>query len=273
MLQLVRRGEGKRLLARPIVCRIFYSIRVAAFLPPRTFLGRRQYSFEALQQPEESVYNIVCVRVYIYTSRKGIVERSGNLGRLEIQFKTSRILAVVLIFRSIRPNFRPRERERPFRLDPRSSLRRTTRGKRWRRYPGDVAAAFQMLYPRVIDHAPLHVYIFRSMGVRLSSNDTEYRFLRTTQRFVDRGTSSRPTVLNFDSIFRATFNFQSPRNMIVLRIYGPLTLLELDLRRVSNYYQCSRVEYRNTKRRNSSFFDFCYFQARPTRYKDPRNKK
>lgn len=88
-----------------------------------------------------------------------------------------------------------------------------------------------------------------------------------------RGTSSRPTVLNFDSIFRATFNFQSPRNMIVLRIYGPLTLLELDLRRVSNYYQCSRVEYRNTKRRNSSFFDFCYFQARSTRYKDPRDKK
>ena len=75
------------------------------------------------------------------------------------------------------------ERKRPFRVDPRSSLRRTTRGKRWRRYPGDVAAAFQMLYPRVIDHAPLHVYIFRSMGVRLSSNNTEYRFqptLRTT---------------------------------------------------------------------------------------------
>lgn len=97
MLQLVRRGEGKRLLARPIVCRIFYSIRVAAFLPPRTFLGRRQYSFEALQQPEESVYNVVRVRVYD-TSRKGIVERSGNLGRLEIQFKTSRILAVVPVF-------------------------------------------------------------------------------------------------------------------------------------------------------------------------------
>lgn len=262
------------MLARPIVCRIFYSTRVAAFLPPRTFLGRRQYSFEALQQPEESVYNVVRVRVYD-TSRKGIVERSGNLGRLEIQFKTSRILAVVPVF-SFSDRFDrifDQERERPFRVDPRSSLRRTTRGKRWRRYPGDVAAAFQMLYPRVIDHAPLHVYIFRSMGVRLSSNDTEYRFLRTTQRFVDRGTSSRPTVLNFDSIFRATFNFQSPRNMIVLRIYGPLTLSELDLRRVSNYYQCSRVEYRNTKRRNSSFFDFCYFQARPTRYKDPRDKK
>lgn len=78
------------LLARPIVCRIFYSIRVAAFLPPRTFLRRRQYSFEPLQQPEESVYNIV--RVYVCILREK--ERGGNLGRLEIQFKKDRVLVV-----------------------------------------------------------------------------------------------------------------------------------------------------------------------------------
>lgn len=200
--------KRKRLLARPIVCRIFYSIRVAAFLPPRTFLGRRQYSFEALQQPEESVYNIVCVRVYIYTSRKGIVERSGNLGRLEIQFKTSRILAVVLIFRSIRPNFRPRERERPFRLDPRSSLRRTTRGKRWRRYPGDVAAAFQMLYPRVIDHAPLHVYIFRSM-VYVFRATTRVSFpTNAPDDIAFRGPRDQFSTDSFEFRFHLSRNFQ-----------------------------------------------------------------
>lgn len=162
------------------------------------------------------------------------------------------------------------ERERPFRLDPRSSLRRTTRGKRWRRYPGDVAAAFQMLYPRVIDHAPLHVYIFRSMGVRLSSNNTEYRFQPTLRTI----SGDQFSTDSFEFRFHLSRNFQfSIPKEYDHSIYGPLTLLELDLRRVSNYYQCSRVEYRNIKRRNSSFFDFCYFQARSTRYKDPRDKK
>lgn len=157
-----KRGRGRGssvLLDRPIVCRIFYSIRVAAFLPPRTFLRRRQYSFEALQ-PAGSIYNIGCICVY--TSRKE---------RLEIRFKTDRILRTFSfsdrfdrIFDENDRNDRERERERAHKRDRSVSILdhryvETTRGKRWRRYPGDVAAAFQMLYPRVIDHAPLYIYL------------------------------------------------------------------------------------------------------------------
>lgn len=96
----------------PIVCRIFYSIRVAAFLPPRTFLRRRRYSFEPLQPSVESVYKIArCV----YRE-----EESWNLARLEIQFSSS-VRFFVRRKRSKRLKERAHER---FRLDPRSSLRR-----------------------------------------------------------------------------------------------------------------------------------------------------
>lgn len=96
----------------PIVCRIFYSIRVAAFLPPRTFLRRRRYSFEPLQPSVESVYKVAwCV----YRE-----EESWNLARLEIQFSSS-VRFFVRGKRSKRLKERAHER---FRLDPRSSLRR-----------------------------------------------------------------------------------------------------------------------------------------------------
>lgn len=91
--------RGKRGLDGPsIVCRIFYSIRVAAFLPPRTFLRRRQYSFEPLQPSVESVYKVawcVCVCIPIEKRNRGISQ--------EIQFKTYHTNSrrpYVFIFRS-----------------------------------------------------------------------------------------------------------------------------------------------------------------------------
>lgn len=155
-----KRGRGRGssvLLDRPIVCRIFYSIRVAAFLPPRTFLRRRQYSFEALQ-PAGSIYNILGVYVCIPREKK---DWKFNLKRTEFFV---RFHFPIRIFDENDRNDRERERERAHKRDRSVSILdhryvETTRGKRWRRYPGDVAAAFQMLYPRVIDHAPLYIYL------------------------------------------------------------------------------------------------------------------
>lgn len=70
--------------------------------------------------------------------------------------------------------------------------------------PSDVAAAFQMLYPRVIDHAPLYisfalwVYVFRVTTVSFRPT------LHDDRAFLPP--SSNQAVLNFHPIFRSSFD-------------------------------------------------------------------
>lgn len=95
-----------------------------------------------------------------------------------------------------------------------------------------------------------------------------------------RGPRNQFSTDSFEFRFHLSRNFQFsiPKEYdrsTYIYIHGPLTLLELDLRRVSNYYQCSRVEYRNTKRRNSSFFSTsAIFKLVPldTRIQEIKNK-
>lgn len=111
--------------------------------------------------------------------------------------------------------------------------------------PSDVAAAFQMLYPRVIDHAPLYisfalwVYVFRVTTVSFRPT------LHDDRAFLPP--SSNQAVLNFHPIFRSSFDSPlsiSPKEYtatydiyIYTHAHGP-TLLKLDFpTRVSNYYQ------------------------------------
>lgn len=107
-----KRGRGRGssvLLDRPIVCRIFYSIRVAAFLPPRTFLRRRQYSFEALQ-PAGSIYNILDVYVCIPREKK---DWKFNLKRTEFSVRFHfPIVSTEFSTKTIETTERERERER-----------------------------------------------------------------------------------------------------------------------------------------------------------------
>lgn len=167
LLQLVRRRngeetrEGKRFecVARSADSLPYFLLDSSCRLPAASDISQTATILvRGTPTSRKYIQHIGCICVY--TSRKE---------RLEIQFKTDRILRT---FSFSDPNFRrkrskrprERERERAHKRDRSVSILdhryvETTRGKRWRRYPGDVAAAFQMLYPRVIDHAPLYIYL------------------------------------------------------------------------------------------------------------------
>lgn len=160
--------RGKRGLDGPsIVCRIFYSIRVAAFLPPRTFLRRRQYSFEPLQPSVESVYKVAwCVCVCVYLSRRGIVEsrKRFNLKR------TIRILVVrTFSFSDRSTEFSTRtiettKREGASTVPSRSSIIEMTRDVKdgvvtercSRRFPDALSQSYRSL-------AIIYIYIYLSL--------------------------------------------------------------------------------------------------------------
>ena len=117
----------------------------------------------------------------------------------------------------------------------------------------------------------LWVYVFRATTPSIVSNQ---RFERHSVSGDQFSTDS----FEFRFHLSRNFQFSIPKEYdrsTYIYIHGPLTLLELDLRRVSNYYQCSRVEYRNTKRRNSSFFSTsAIFKLVPldTRIQEIKNK-
>lgn len=168
LLQLVPRNgeetrEGKRFecVARSADSLPYFLLDSSCRLPTASDISQTATILvRGTPTSRKYIQHIGCICVY--TSRKE---------RLEIRFKTDRILRTFSfsdrfdrIFDENDRNDRERERERAHKRDRSVSILdhryvETTRGKRWRRYPGDVAAAFQMLYPRVIDHAPLYIYL------------------------------------------------------------------------------------------------------------------